>query len=60
MQAAVSARSSKWNVAILAELAEGTHRFNEHLRHIDGVSRRNPPPPRTRGWTLEHKGVRPL
>jgi DNA-binding HxlR family transcriptional regulator len=40
MQAAVSALSSKWSVAILAELADGTHRFNELLRHIDGISRR--------------------
>jgi DNA-binding HxlR family transcriptional regulator len=40
MQAAVSVLSSKWSVAILAELADGTHRFNELLRHIDGVSRR--------------------
>ena len=40
MQAAVSVLSSKWSVAILAELADGTHRFNERLRQIDGVSRR--------------------
>ena len=40
MQAAVSVLSSKWSVAILAELADGTHRFNELLRKIDGVSRR--------------------
>ena len=40
MQAAVSVLSSKWSVAILAELADGTHRFNELQRHIDGVSRR--------------------
>ena len=40
MQAAVGVLSSKWSVAILAELADGTHRFNELLRHIDGVSRR--------------------
>ncbi len=40
MQAAVSVLSSKWSVAILAELADGTHRFNELLRHIDGISRR--------------------
>jgi DNA-binding HxlR family transcriptional regulator len=40
VQAALDALSSKWAVAILAELADGTHRFNELLRHIDGVSRR--------------------
>ena len=40
MQAAVSVLQSKWSVAILAELADGTHRFNELQRHIDGVSRR--------------------
>jgi DNA-binding HxlR family transcriptional regulator len=40
MQAAVDVLSSKWSVAVLAELADGTHRFNELLRHIDGVSRR--------------------
>ena len=40
MQAAVGVLSSKWSVAILAELADGTHRFNELLRHIDGISRR--------------------
>ena len=40
MQAAVSVLSSKWSLAILAELADGTHRFNELLRHIDGISRR--------------------
>ena len=40
LQAAVGVLSSKWSVAILAELAGGTHRFNELLRHIDGISRR--------------------
>ena len=40
MQAAVGVLSSKWSVAILAELAGGTHRFNELGREIDGVSRR--------------------
>ena len=35
MQAAVSVLQSKWSVAILAELADGTHRFNELLRHIE-------------------------
>jgi DNA-binding HxlR family transcriptional regulator len=32
MQAAVSVLFSKWSVAILAELANGTHRFNELVR----------------------------
>ena len=40
MQAAVGVLSSKWSVAILAELAHGTRRFNELLRQIDGISRR--------------------
>lgn len=40
MQAAVSVLSSKWSIAILAELAHGTRRFNELLRRIDGISRR--------------------
>ena len=40
VQAAVGVLSSKWSVAILAELAGGTRRFNELLRSIDGISRR--------------------
>ena len=40
LQRAVGVLSAKWSVAVLAELAEGTHRFNELLRHIDGISRR--------------------
>jgi DNA-binding HxlR family transcriptional regulator len=40
VQAAVDVLSSKWSVAILAELSDGTHRFNELLREIDGISRR--------------------
>src|ERR687884_932226 len=40
LQRAVGVLSSKWSVAVLAELSEGTHRFNELLRHIDGISRR--------------------
>ena len=40
LQLAVGVLSSKWSVAVLSELADGTHRFNELLRHIDGVSRR--------------------
>jgi DNA-binding HxlR family transcriptional regulator len=40
VQAAVGVLSSKWSVAILAELSGGTRRFNELLRTIDGISRR--------------------
>src|SRR3954453_111976 len=40
LQEAVGVLSSKWSVAVMCELADGTHRFNELLRHIDGVSRR--------------------
>jgi len=40
VQAAVGVLSSKWSVVILAELADGTRRFNELLRSIDGISRR--------------------
>src|SRR3954453_15388507 len=40
LQEAVGVLSSKGSVAVLCELADGTHRFNELLRHIDGVSRR--------------------
>ena len=40
VQAAVGVLSSKWSVAILAELSGGTRRFNELLRSIDGISRR--------------------
>src|SRR3954453_16523316 len=40
LQEAVGVLSSKWAVAVLSELADGTHRFNELLRHIDGASRR--------------------
>jgi DNA-binding HxlR family transcriptional regulator len=40
LQRAVGVLSAKWSVKVLAELAEGTHRFNELLRHIDGISRR--------------------
>jgi DNA-binding HxlR family transcriptional regulator len=40
LQLAVGVLSSKWSVAVLTELADGTHRFNELLRHIDGISRR--------------------
>jgi DNA-binding HxlR family transcriptional regulator len=40
VQAAVGVLSSKWSVAILAELSAGTLRFNELLRAVDGISRR--------------------
>ena len=45
MQAAVGVLQSKWSVAILAELADGTHRFNELLRKIDGSPGACSPPP---------------
>src|ERR1051325_3054395 len=40
LQAAVSVLAAKWSVIVLARLGSGTHRFNELLRQIDGVSRR--------------------
>jgi DNA-binding HxlR family transcriptional regulator len=40
LQGAVSVLAAKWSVLVLARLGEGTHRFNELLRQIDGVSRR--------------------
>jgi len=40
MQEAVGVLAAKWSVIVLARLASGTHRFNELLRQIDGVSRR--------------------
>ncbi len=40
LQGAVSVLAAKWSVVVLARLASGTHRFNELLRQIDGVSRR--------------------
>ena len=40
LQDAVGVLTAKWSVVVLARLAEGTHRFNELLRQIDGVSRR--------------------
>lgn len=40
LQQAVSVVAAKWSVSVLAQLADGTHRFNELLRQIDGVSRR--------------------
>lgn len=40
LQQAVSVLAAKWSVVVLARLADGTHRFNELTRQIDGVSRR--------------------
>jgi len=40
LQSAVAVLAAKWSVVVLARLASGTHRFNELLRQIDGVSRR--------------------
>jgi DNA-binding HxlR family transcriptional regulator len=40
LQRAMGVLSAKWSVAVLAELAGGTHRFNQLLRDIDGISRR--------------------
>jgi DNA-binding HxlR family transcriptional regulator len=40
VQAAVGVLAAKWSVVVLARLSSGTHRFNELLRQIDGVSRR--------------------
>jgi DNA-binding HxlR family transcriptional regulator len=36
----VGVLAAKWSVIVLARLGSGTHRFNELLRQIDGVSRR--------------------
>src|SRR3954469_8459131 len=40
LQGAVSVLAAKWSVIVLARLGDGTQRFNELLRQIDGVSRR--------------------
>ena len=40
LQTGVNVLAAKWSVIVLARLASGTHRFNELLRQIDGVSRR--------------------
>ena len=40
LQAAVSVLAAKWSVVVLTRLADGSSRFNELLRQIDGVSRR--------------------
>ena len=40
LQSAVGVLAAKWSVLVLARLGEGTYRFNELTRQIDGVSRR--------------------
>jgi DNA-binding HxlR family transcriptional regulator len=40
LQSAVGVLAAKWSVSVLTRLGEGTYRFNELLRQIDGVSRR--------------------
>jgi DNA-binding HxlR family transcriptional regulator len=40
LQQAVGVVAAKWSLSVLAQLADGTRRFNELLRQIDGVSRR--------------------
>jgi DNA-binding HxlR family transcriptional regulator len=40
LQGALGVLGAKWSLSVLARLEQGTHRFNELLRQIDGVSRR--------------------
>ncbi|HWT21943.1 MAG TPA: helix-turn-helix domain-containing protein [Solirubrobacteraceae bacterium] len=40
LQGALGVLGAKWSLSVLARLNEGTQRFNELLRQIDGVSRR--------------------
>ena len=40
LQGALGVLGAKWSLSVLARLTDGTHRFNELLRQIDGVSRR--------------------
>jgi DNA-binding HxlR family transcriptional regulator len=40
LQGALGVVGAKWSLSVLASLNEGTQRFNELLRQIDGVSRR--------------------
>jgi len=40
LQGALGVLGAKWSLTVLARLTDGTHRFNELLRLIDGVSRR--------------------
>ena len=40
LQGALGVLGAKWSLSVLTRLNEGTQRFNELLRQIDGVSRR--------------------
>ena len=40
LQGALGVLGAKWSLAVLARLTDGTQRFNELLRQVDGVSRR--------------------
>ena len=40
LRSAVEVLTAKWSVPVLAKLSEGTLRFGELLRTVDGVSRR--------------------
>ncbi len=40
LPAAGGGRAAQWSVVVLTRLADGSSRFNELLRQIDGVSRR--------------------
>ena len=40
LQGALGVVGAKWSLSVLASLHDGTQRFNELLRQIDGVSRR--------------------
>ena len=40
LQGALGVLGAKWSLSVLARLHEGTQRFNELLKAIDGVSRR--------------------
>jgi DNA-binding HxlR family transcriptional regulator len=40
LQGALGVLGAKWSLAVLTRLTNGTQRFNELLRQIDGVSRR--------------------
>jgi DNA-binding HxlR family transcriptional regulator len=40
LQGALGVLGAKWSLSVLARLTDGTQRFNELLRQIDGVSRR--------------------
>jgi len=40
LQGALGVVGAKWSLSVLSRLTDGTQRFNELLRQIDGVSRR--------------------